>query len=117
MIADPDLPIHPYPRVREALHTLTKEVQRGDAISVEQAEANLAFAVQMRDDPNFKDRRGKLRAVELIEAMRTRGFNIAMYLDKMDRVDHGLATESVDHVHTMTIKPPRVLGAIDRETV
>lgn len=83
---------------RAALLLLQREVERGSELTDAQADANVRFAVAVRDDP-ASTRRDQLRALELLEAMRSRGVNVALYLDKADRVEAGKPTETVEHTH------------------
>lgn len=68
---------------RGLLSCLLREVERGDELSEAEAQRNIEVAVQVRD--GGKSERDRLWAIRLLEAMRDRGYNIAMYLDKQER--------------------------------
>lgn len=84
--------------IRSSLAMLQREVARADVLLEPQIRANLEFAVAVRDDPQA-GLREKLRATELIEAMQSRGINVAMYLDKAERIEDGQVTDRHEHNH------------------
>ena len=96
--------------VRTALKMLQGEVNRGAELTEERAEANWRFAVSVLDDPRCTTR-DKLRATELLEAMRSRGIAVAMHLDKMERP---AATTKVDVEHRHYVK---VIKGVDPEAL
>ncbi len=93
--------------LRSSLLALQREVERGEKISEERAEANVAFAVSVINDESSTVR-DKLRATELIESMRARGIAVAMHLDKMERP----AQVSVEHRHLV-----KVIKGVDPEAL
>lgn len=79
---------------RKALMLLTRAVQTGQEVTERETAANIRFAVSVRDDP-ASNTRDKLRATEFLEALAARGIDVALYLDKCDRLDGGHVTERV----------------------
>lgn len=100
--------------VRASLAALQREVMRGDKLSEAEAAANIRFAVAVRDDPNSVAR-DKLRAIEVLEAMRARGINTAMYLDGKERLESGEADGRVEHTGRVALDmtDPRVRRAVE----
>lgn len=91
------LPLAPTGTPRSALAYLTRTLNAGAELTESELAANIKFAVGVRDDPSAS-RRDKLRAVAHLDALMARGVDIAMYLDKCDRLDGGGVTERVGFV-------------------
>lgn len=86
-------------RARGGWQTLMRAVNRGETVAEEQYRKNVQLAVEMRDDPRRADR-VRQRAAEFLNAMIEKGVDIAMYIDKTERIDSGQATERVVHEQT-----------------
>lgn len=84
------------PGARSALRFLQAELGRSSNLAETVTADTVRFALSVREDPSasYRDR---IRASELIEAMVKRGVDIALYLDKADRVESGQPTEVVEH--------------------
>jgi hypothetical protein len=94
--------------VRSALSVLQKQVTSAAVLSEQQAADNVRFAMAVRDDP-LASHRDRLRAMELIESMIARGINVAMYMDKNDRLDSGKLTENAGLTFNLIpVDPPEV---------
>ncbi len=81
------------PGTRSALRHLQSQLDQTVKVNSE-LEKNIRFAIGVRDDENASHR-DRLRAMELLESIAKRGIDIAMYLEKNERIDSGQATESV----------------------
>lgn len=99
----PDGPIE---KPRALLQCLLREVERGDQLSDAEARRNVEVAVQVRD--SGKSDRDRLWAVRLLEAMRDRGYNIAMYLDKQERPQQPSTVNNIQNNLTLEVPAPHV---------
>lgn len=94
-------------RMARTLQTLKLAVRHG-RLAAEELPATLKMAVEIRDDRG-STKRERLHAGKLIEEIRAKGIDVAMYLHKLERVDGGQANERTETTHVIRVKPPRLL--------
>lgn len=63
---------------------LMRAMKRGEDIPDEQYRANLAVAIELRDDPRRADT-VRLRAAEFVNGLLEKGVDVAMHLDRIER--------------------------------
>jgi hypothetical protein len=90
--------------MRGILKMLQAAAARADNLASEQWGPCIVEAVRIRDSAE-SETRDKLRACELLATFANKGFDIAMYLDKNERLDAGEVTERVDN-RILVIPPP-----------
>lgn len=81
--------------IRAYARSLQSFVRKTDDIAEDQIAQIVRFAVNLRDDPDSTPR-DRLRASELLMSIVNKGIDVAMYLDKSERVDDGANTERVE---------------------
>ena len=67
----------------------------------------LAKAIRLAQslvDDDLATARDRLRASEFLSSVTAKGIDVAMYLDKNDRLDSGKLTENVKHDHAVVVK-------------
>ena len=82
---------------RSHLAMLEKQARHGEEVSDEQLKININYAVGIRDGEGYNSRE-RMRAIEYLDSIIARGVDVAMYLDKNDRLDGGHVTERVGFV-------------------
>lgn len=78
------------------MRLMQRMVGLGHSMLDEQIQKIIETAVAVRDHPQASTR-DRLRAGELIKSLIDRGIDVAMYLDKNNRMDDGKPTEIVDN--------------------
>lgn len=88
-------------RNRDVLRILQSAVTRGHDVGA----GPLAKAIKLANDMlDTGEPRDQLRAGEFLASLTNKGIDVAMYLDKNERIDEGKHTESVKHDHAVVVK-------------
>lgn len=90
--------------VRSHLLFLQRRLAKADALMESEWEPIVQWCRDIIKGTNAADARTKMRANELLASLMDKGIGVAVDLDKMDRLDRGAATESVEHKHAVMIK-------------
>lgn len=82
--------------VRASMRLLQSEIRTATEVTEKYTESVVRLYREVMADPKATNR-DKLRATEMLMALSKRGVDVAMYVDRMERVEAGEATDVVEH--------------------